>query len=318
MDLSPHFDAAFGGAFAAPFWRAVNHERKVFAVPQNTDTLAVFYNADLFRALGITVPTILADSWSWPEFMRIARAVAGSGRVQHAFAMLWQESQAYRWLPFLFQHGGRLLGTDLRSPEVASAAGVETIAWTQSWFKDGLVPPSTSVKSHEQPAILFASGAIGFFIGGDWQMPFLGSNASGFEWGATFMPRDQSLASDLGGSCTAIRRTTRQPEAAIDFLRFLSSEDAQRDFVLDGQFLPVRSQLIDNPLPYSFRPEVRRVFLQQASTVPAALADTVVLPEFSRINQRMADQLDLAFTSGQSPAATAANIAAGIRTIMPA
>jgi ABC-type glycerol-3-phosphate transport system substrate-binding protein len=67
----------------------------------------------------------------------------------YGFAMAWQNA-AYRWLPFLYQHGGQLLDAELRHPQIATATGIETIAWTQSWFRDGLVPPSTSIKSNEQ------------------------------------------------------------------------------------------------------------------------------------------------------------------------
>jgi multiple sugar transport system substrate-binding protein len=84
----------------------------------------------------------------------------------------------------------------------------------------------------------------------------------------------------------------------------------------DGQFLPARTTFIEHALDYPFRPDARRVFLEQAATVPLHLAETVVLPEFSRINQRLADQLDLAYTSGQMPDVTAANISAAVKTIM--
>ncbi len=65
--------------------------------------------------------------------------------------MIWQDSNAYRWLPFLYQHGGKLLANDFKTPQLASTIGIETIAWTQSFFKEGLSPASTAIKSHEQP-----------------------------------------------------------------------------------------------------------------------------------------------------------------------
>jgi hypothetical protein len=73
------------------------------------------------------------------------------------FAMGWQNSAAYRWLPFLYQHGGQLLDAELRQPQLRSPQGVETLAWTQSWFKDGPVLPSASVKSSEQTQALARS-----------------------------------------------------------------------------------------------------------------------------------------------------------------
>ena len=92
------------------------------------------------------------------------------------FAMGRQNSAAYRWLPFLYQHGGQLLDAELRQPQLGSPQGVETLAWTQSWFKDGLVRPSASVKSSKQTQALFANGTIGILLGGDRQIPFLQKN----------------------------------------------------------------------------------------------------------------------------------------------
>jgi hypothetical protein len=43
---------------------------------------------------------------------------------------------------------------------------------------------------------------------------------------------------------------------------------------------------------------------------------TVTLPNFSKINAAMADELDLAFTSGQDPTTTAQNLDAKIRTVL--
>ena len=104
-------------------------------------------------------------------------------------------------------------------------------------------------------------------------------------------------------------------EAAADFLKFLASEQSMRDFARDAALLPTRVALTHETLDYGYRPDAMKVFVEQATTVPENLARTVGLPIWSRINQRMADELDLAFTSDQSPETTGRNIDAAIRTI---
>ena len=141
-------------------------------MPHHTDTFACYYNVDFLKQLGVEPPASLDKSWSWSEFIRIGRTIKDKGLAPYGFAMAWQTAAGYRWLPFLYQHGGQLLDADLRNPEINSPKGIETIAWTQSWFKEGLVPPSTYVKSTEQTQNLFANGTIGLLLGGDWQIPF--------------------------------------------------------------------------------------------------------------------------------------------------
>ena len=55
-----------------------------------------------------------------------------------------------------------------------------------------------------------------------------------------------------------------------------------------------------------------RVHLLQSKTVPVDLARTVTLPEFHRIGRVLGDELDLAFTGGQSTELTLDHIAAAV------
>ncbi len=304
VDLSKYVDAGYAEEFGPAFWQAVTYKGRPYAIPHHTDTFALYYNRDMLQKIGVEPPANLDKSWSWEEFIRIARDLKQRAGAPFGFAMGWQNA-AYRWLPFLYQHGGTMLNADLTKSQLASPKGIETIAWTQSWFKEGLVPPSTSVKSSEQPQNLFANGTIGMYLGGDWQIPFLTTNMTKFGWGVTYMPRDVAMASDLGGNCLAVSRDSKHPEIAADFVKFMADKDNMRDFISRAQFLPVRKSLMSEKLPYALHPEAMQVFVEQSATIPAHLVSTVTMPVFSKINAGLTDQLDLAFTSNQDAATTA-------------
>ncbi len=303
-DMSKFIDKDYGSAFGPAFWNAVSYKGRPYAIPHHTDTFALYYNRDMLAKIGVEAPSSLEKSWSWEEFIRIARAMKEKGGAPYGFAMSWQNA-AYRWLPFLYQHGGTLLNADLTRAVLANQAGVGTIGWTQSWFKEGLVPPSTSIKSSEQPQALFANGTIGLLLAGDWQIPFLNGNMTKWGWGVTYMPRDVAMASDLGGNCLTVSRDAKNPEIAADVVKFFCNEENMRDFVVNAQFLPVRKALMAEKLPYKLRPDAMQVFVEQSATIPDHLVSTVTMPNFSKINAVLTDQFDLAFTSGQDPAATA-------------
>ena len=59
-----------------------------------------------------------------------------------------------------------------------------------------------------------------------------------------------------------------------------------------------------------------KVFVEQTKTIPSHLVSTIVHPSWGKFNPRLADELDLAFTSGQSAEQTAKNIAAHARSIL--
>jgi len=316
VDLTPYLDQGYAAQFGPAFWQAVTFQDRQFALPHHTDTFALYYNVDFLRNLGVEMPRSLDLSLKWDEFIRIARQLKAKGDAPYGFAMGWQNSSAYRWLPFLYQHGGQMLDAELRQPLLASPTGVETLAWTQSWFKEGLVPPSTSVKSSEQTQNLFANGTIGMLLGGDWQIPFLQQNMTKYKWDVTYMPRDVAMASDLGGNCLAVSRDSKNQDVAADLLKFIVSEENMRAFVTAAQFLPVRARLMNQELAYALRPEAMKIYVEQARTIPDHLVRTVTMPIFSKINAAMADELDLTFTSGQDPPTTAQNLDTKIKAVL--
>ena len=316
VDLSPYLEPGYAGQFGPAFWQAVTLGDKAFALPHHTDTFALYYNVDFLRNIGVEMPRSLDQSLTWETFIRTARQLIEKGDARYSFAMGWQNSAAYRWLPFLYQHGGQMLDAELRQPRLSSPQGVETLAWTQSWFKEGLVPPSTSVKSSEQTQALFANGTIGMLLGGDWQIPFLQKNMTKYKWDVTYMPRDVAMASDLGGNCLAVSRDSKNRDIAADFLKFSVDEDNMRAFITAGQYLPVRRALMNADLDYALRPDAMKVYIEQARTIPDHLVRTVTMPIFSKINAAMADELDLTFTSGQDPATTAQNLDMKIKAVL--
>ena len=316
VDMSKYVDSADLEGFAPAFVKAVSYKGKPYALPHHTDTFALYVNRDYLQKLGVEMPKSLDKSWNWQEFITLARAMKANAGAPYGFAMNWQGTAAYRWMSFLYQHGGTLLNQDLTAPTLGNKQGIETIAWTQSWFKEGLVPPSTSIKSAEQPQNLFANGTIGMMLNGDWQIPFLMKNMTKWNFDVTYMPRDVNMASDLGGNCVAITRDSKNPEVAADFLKFLTNQDNMRDFVQTAQFLPVRTSLMKGDLNYAQRPDAMKIFVEQTPTVQPHMVEEQTMPQFSKINAKLTDELDLAFTSGQDPTTTANNIDDGVKSVL--
>ncbi|MBZ6079309.1 ABC transporter substrate-binding protein [Microvirga puerhi] len=315
VDLSQYIDPNYGAAFTPAVWSAVTYQGKPYALPHHTDTFALFYNADLLDKAGVAVPTSLDQAWTWDQFTKVARLLKEKSIGSYPFAMGWSANAVHRWMIFLYQHGGRLLSEDLKSPQGGSPALVETIAWTQSWFKDGLVPPSTSLKTAEPTQNLFANGTIPMMLNGNWQIPFVDQQAK-FKWGVTYLPRDVAMADDMGGTCMAVSRDSKNPDIAADFLKFLVNEENMREYVSSAQFLPVRTSLVGSGLRFPLRSDEMKVFIEQTKTIPEHLVGTVIMPTWGKFASKLTDELDLAFTSGQSPEQTAKNIEAHVKGIL--
>jgi multiple sugar transport system substrate-binding protein len=315
VDLTEFLEPGYGEAFTPALWQAVGYEGRPYALPHHTDTMAVFYNTDIFGKLGIEVPQSLEESWTWDEFIRVARRLKESGEADYPFSMAWQNvPSAYRWMWFLFQHGGQLLDDDLAGPQIDNETGVETIAWNKMWFDEKLVPPSTSIKSSEQTEALFSTGTTAMMLNGNWLIPFLEESMSA-GWDVTYMIRDVAMASDLGGNAVAVTRDSKNPELAADFLKYLVSEEEMRRFCVGAQFIPVRRSLVEQGLDYSLGPEQMNLFVEQSTTVPEKMAQEQTVPNASQITQVLGNELEAAFRIGQSAGDTARNISEGIEKI---
>ena len=313
VDLSEYLEEGYGDAFTPALWQAVNYEDKPYGMPQHTDTFAVFYNTDIFEKVGIKAPQSMEEAWTWDEFLDISTGIKEEGAADYAFAYNWQgDTAAYRWMPLLFQHGGQLLDESLGAPAVDDPAGIETVAFTKRWFDEDLVPPSTSIKSGEQVETLFSNGTTAMMLNGDWLIPFVVDNMKA-GWDVTYMIRDQGMASDLGGNALAVTRDSPNTEAAADFLKFAGNEENMSRFCIDGGFIPVRTSLAEQGLDYEQSPKQMNRFVEQATTVPEKMAREQTVPAFGNIVQVLADQLESAFKTGQSPEQTARNISGGIQ-----
>ena len=278
VDLTPYLDQGYASQFGPAFWQAVTFREKQFALPHHTDTFALYYNVDFLRNIGVELPRSLERSLTWEEFIRIARQLKQKGDAPMHLRWDGRTRRPIAGCRSSISMAGRCWTPTCAQPQIASAKGVETIAWTQSWFKDGLVPPSTSVKSTEQTQNLFANGTIGMLLDGDWQIPFLQQNMTRFKWDVTYMPRDAAMASDLGGNCLAVTRDSKNKDVAADFLKFIVNEENMRAFVTSAQFLPVRTSLMTQQLDYALRPDAMKVFVEQATTIPDHLVRTVTMP----------------------------------------
>ena len=309
IDLTKYLPPHLGSEFTEQTWAAVQYRGCAHAIPHHTDTSAILYNRGAFQKIGIKPPQTLSESWPWDEFTEVARALQRHG-FDYGFAMNWTMGGAFRWLNFLYQHGGTLLTGDHRRSAIPSELASETLEWTRSFFTRRLVPASDSAQSAEQVENLFATGVVGMYFDiGPQALQVLSYN---FEYGVTFLPRDKAFAAELGGNAIGISRDCKHPDIAADFALFLTNEENMRDFVTAALFLPVRRNLVKNPPVYPKRPDEMRVHLEQATTVPLELARTVTLPEFHRIGKALGDELDLTFTGGQSLNTTQNRLAAAI------
>lgn len=312
LELDQYLPGGYADAFTPALWRAVTAGGKVVGIPHHTDTTMVLYNREAFAAAGVTsVPTSPDDAWTQDEFVAIARRIKGKAGTKYAFGVNWQKAGAYRWLNWLFQNDGRLLTPELTAPAIDSDTGRQALTLTQSFFTEGLVPPTTSTKGQYVDEI-FPSGTIAMVFAGDFLLAGLQADIKNFEYGATFLPVRERAAADLGGNAVVATKDTKNPEAAAKFLQFLAEESNMADFCAKTNVLPTRTALAGKQLPFAERPDLMELYVQQAQAIAPDDVAQVTIPAFSAVNNVLVEQLERAFIGRTDPGRVIADLAAAV------
>jgi multiple sugar transport system substrate-binding protein len=316
LDVSSIFDQTKIDAFEPGLWESVVANGKPYGVPHQIDTSAILYRKDAFEAAGITnVPQSVEEAWTWEEFAanadKLKKVVKDK---QSPFVYDWQSAGAYRWLSWLFEAGGALLGPDLKAPAIDSDQGRRALDFTKSFFTKGWVARNTSVKSTTYPDGVFIAGTVAMAFAGSFLVPFIDSNVKKkFEFASMPQPRDVAAATDLGGNAIVAAKDGKNTEAAAKFLEFVVQEDQMRTYCQATGQLPTLKSLTSAKLDFDVRPDLMPAFVQQAKTLAPAQVSQVTVKQFSALNTALQNQLEKAFLGGQSAADTTAALATAVQ-----
>ena len=138
-------------------------------------------------------------------------------------------------------------------------------------------------------------------------MSFVGSflvpdvdNLADFEWAATPMPVDARGATDLGGNALVATAETDNADLATEFLAFMTEAENMAEFCAATNELPTRTDIDASSIDFAVRPDVMPVFVDQATTIEPSDVKQLTSPYLAEITVAMQDQLEAAFTQGQS------------------
>lgn len=313
IDLSPYLEEGFSDDFFEGAWTISNYDGAPYSLPLHSDTHAIFYNKDYFEQIGVEVPQTMDECWSWDEFNEVSARLRDETDADYGHVMLWNGK---RWLMFLYGNGGQLLNEDHTEPAIVSPEGIETIEWTQGWYQDGLAPLSTSMKYSVEGQLLFINGAAGMMITGSWWIPWLQENMTNYGWGVTYLPcSGNGQDADLGGTGLAVTKDSEYPEIAADFIKFATNTENMQNYAVTGFFTPVRYSALEG-IEYPEFSDEMTLFGEVAQTTNAQKAAVQGMEIFPEIDLILRDELELAFTSGQSAEQTAQNIADKITRVL--
>jgi raffinose/stachyose/melibiose transport system substrate-binding protein len=200
----------------------VTHDDKIYGIPGEMETIGIFYNADIFAENGIEPPQDLDDLVTAAEKLRDAGitplAVGNKEGWEggHLLSMALSSAVGSDGMEAL------LAGeTSWDSPEV-----VEAISFWKDANDDGLLPRSPTSVDYDTSISYYFSGDAAMIPTGSWLVGEI-DDSTDFESGYIPFPAPDGEGIFAGGlgSGPFVSATTDAPEAAIELLDFLASEE---------------------------------------------------------------------------------------------
>jgi multiple sugar transport system substrate-binding protein len=205
----------------------------VYAVPQASGPMGMFYRDDLFRAAGIQPPQ------TWEQFEAAAKKVHAADPTAYLTAFppgnsAWFGSLAWQAGAKWFDVDGDNWTIKIDDPATLKVAeywdrlrteGVVKIEpdFANGWYKD------------------LQDGKISSWVSAQWGDAILTGNApkTTGKWRATAMPQWQAgdnRSANWGGSSTAVLKGSKHPKQATEFAVWLNSDPGSIDLLVKGGY----------------------------------------------------------------------------------
>jgi ABC-type glycerol-3-phosphate transport system substrate-binding protein len=260
MDLGPFLerDKGFFEQYDESGWVFHEYAGKYYAVPWRVSPSMVIVNTKLLEKAGLEVPT----EWTWEQFIEYAKAMTHPENDEYGFCIMGSSEDPgtdYQFYPFLFQAGGVMIGADGLSA-FNSQAGYDAIQFLSDMVNVyKVVPPGTTSATANTCIDLLAADKVGMWTNASLWLGIIRSIYPDVQITVAPMPTHTTSGDLTGGTGIAISPLTKHPDAAWEFVKFMTSTEAMRRWAVDYDFLPANVSLLNDPAFFEAAPEQRVV-----------------------------------------------------------
>lgn len=278
---------------------ALTSNGKLVGMPHHTDTIALFYNKEMFAKSGIRIPKDVNDGWTWDELKQYAKKLKEDNNLDYAFGGIWEKGSGYRYLPFVYMNGGAILSEDGTQITVDSPKALGAIQLYSDLRKDNLISKSAFTQE-PQNNMNFVAKKLAFVFAGSWHCSYMQENMPD-NWGVTYMPQvDGKTTSDMGGNGLFAYSGTKYPKASAILIDYITNKENMRAFCEAGNFLAVRQSLIKEGLNYSNFKDEMKTFSNIVASIDDKMASDETSTRFQQLNVIFSELMDPIAVNGSA------------------
>lgn len=241
LDLTPYFKA--GTDLDPANWPPalgdlIKSNGKFYAAPMNYATLLMYYNKDMFKAAGLDPDKPPAN---WTEWQTALKALTKPDKGQYGTA-IGEHETIPNWPIFIWANGGDVVRNGKSA--LTDPKTVEALKTWAALVKDQKISP-TGLNGADADK-LFQSQKAAMEITGPWMTN--GFTAAGINYGVAPIPTGSGGPVTLADTVVMmVNKDTKNADAAVDFVRYWNSKDAQLYFSTQTGFPPARIDLANDP-----------------------------------------------------------------------
>lgn len=246
----------------------ITEKDHVYFLPFLGDNSVLYYNKDIFAAAGINPPpqhwTSNTD-WTWDTFVQMVKKltkVDGSGRTQ-----VWgfvDFASIINLEALMHQLGDRLIPVGGEKLNLESPAAIKALQFMQDLRLKYKVTPGVEAMATQDGWTRFLSGKVA--IGNFWSAHATAFKDAPFKWDLAMLPMEKKRGGVTWHSYMAMAKSTKHPEEAWEFIKFLTGGKGQEIAVGMGFEAPLLElENIETAYQHAVPGDInRKVIIEQA------------------------------------------------------
>jgi len=297
MDLTDEVTAAELAAFSPADIEGSKYAGRLYRFPVRSDAGMLYYRKDLLDAAGLEPPQ------TYEDIERIAQTLQAQKAVRWGY--VWQGKQ-YEGLPAMFVEvlkgfDGFWVNPDTLDVGLDRPEAIQAVNFLKATINKGISPPGVTTYVEEDTRRIFQNGESAFMRNWPYAWPLMNADDSPVKGKIAIMPMVRSQSGKENGSCLGgwglgIAKTSKHKQEALTAIRYLTSEAAQKRFILNAGYVPSRRELFNDSevvAQYSHYPELLKVVNNAVLRPPIA--------QYAQASDILQRYLSAALTNQQSP-----------------
>jgi multiple sugar transport system substrate-binding protein len=223
------------------------YDGRLYGVPLYADVSALFYNKDLFRKAGLDPdkpPTSLAEIREYADKI----TALGGGVKGYFLPGSCAGCNIFTVGPLMWASGATIEPKDANDEPLQGEGVKQVLQWARDMIKAGNVPEDARAETGETFHLRFGSGKIGMMGTGNFNITLVKEQNPTMDFGIALLPgvKTGEVASFAGGDIVTIPKGSKRVNDAIDFMKFLLSDDTQVEGYAKMLNMTTRGDMADN------------------------------------------------------------------------